>query len=105
MDELHDKKMAKMLLELRADDGFTIRWLVREKARRFSGYFLSLAVILGVLAFCGWWLAFSLLISFAAGVGFCYLHWFRSRQRHWPLDKRIIDWDVVKKISEDEPSA
>ena len=43
--------------------------------------------------------------SFLLGMLFVYVRWFRGQRDVWPFAMKIINWDVVQELSEDEPSA
>jgi hypothetical protein len=34
-----------------------------------------------------------------------YVRWLRGMRRSWPFLSRVMNWDEVMRISEDEPSA
>jgi hypothetical protein len=98
-----DKIRAKQLLETR-QHGYKILPFFRLRARRYTFYSLLFAVILFLLAVNGFWFAFGSVFSFLLGLLFVYVRWLRGQRNVWPFAVKIINWDVVKKISEDESS-
>ena len=104
MRDLNDRIRAKRLLEAR-EHGFAILPFFRRSAPRYVLYSIPFAVVLGFLAFDGLWSAFGMVVSFLLGLLVCYVRWFRGQRRVWPFARKIINWDLVTKLSEDEPSA
>lgn len=104
MKEINDRIRAKRLLEARKHR-FAIVPFARSRALRYLLYGLSAAVILGLLAFRGMWSALGMVTSFLLGMAICYFHWYRGQRRVWPFAERVIDWDLVQKLSEDDSSA
>jgi hypothetical protein len=99
-----DKIMAKRLLVARSH-GFAILPFMRLNASRYIFYSIPFAGLLVWFAFSGLWFAFGLVVSFLLGLLYLYLQWLLSMRKSWPFLSRITNWDVVKMISEDEPSA
>jgi len=77
----------------------------RLNAIRYTLYSVPFAVILLVLAISGSWHVFGLVVSLMLGLLCVYVRWFRGQRNVWPFAMKIINWDVVQKLSEDEPSA
>ena len=77
----------------------------RSRVLRYLLYGLSVAVILGLLSFSGMWSALGMVISFFLGLSVCYLYWYQGQRRVWPFAERVIDWDLVQKLSEDDSFA
>jgi hypothetical protein len=93
--------MAKRLLITRTH-GFTLLPLFRLRARDYILYSLLFAAILFLLAVSGLWLAFGWTVSFLLGMVFVYIRWLRGMRRSWPFLSRVMDWDEIKRTSEDE---
>lgn len=104
MKNLSDKMRAKQQLEARKH-GYKVLPFFRLRARPYTFYSLFFAVILFLLAVNGFWFAFGMTGSFLLGMLFVYVRWFRGQRDVWPFAMKIINWDVVQKLSEDEPSA
>lgn len=104
MKRINDRIRAKRLLEARKH-GFKILPFLRLRAIPYAFYVGLSAIILCLLAFNGFWFAFDLVVSFLAGMLFVYVRWLRGQRNVWPFSIKIINWDVVQKFSEDEPSA
>jgi len=104
MRKINDRIRAKRLLEAR-EHGFAILPFFRRNAGRYILYFIPFAVVLGLLAFKAFWCAFGMVVSFLTGLCFCYVRWFSGQRRVWPFAKKVINWDIVTKMSEDESSA
>jgi len=104
MQKTTDKIMAKRLLVTRSH-GFTIRLFMRRNAGRYILYSVPFAGLLAWFAFSGSWFAFGLVVSFLLGLLYLYLQWLLSMRKSWPFLSSVTNWDLVKKISEDEPSA
>lgn len=101
MKEINDRIRAKRLLEARKHR-FAIVPFARSRALRYLLYGLAAAVILCVLAFRGMWSALGMATSFLLGMAVCYFYWYRGQRRVWPFAERVIDWDLVQKLSEDD---
>jgi hypothetical protein len=99
-----DKMMAKRLLVARCH-GFTILAFMRLNVRRYIFYSIPFVGLLVWFAFTGSWFAFGLVASFLLGLIFLYLQWLFSMRKSWPFLSRVTNWDVVKRIADDEPSA
>jgi hypothetical protein len=104
MQKASDKIMARRLLVTRSH-GFMIPLFMRVNVRRYIFYFVPFAGLLVWFAFSGLWFAFGLVVSFLLGLLYLYLQWLLSMRKSWPFLSRITNWDMVKRISEDEPSA
>jgi len=102
--DFRDRIRAKRLLEAR-EHGFAVLPFFRRGARRYVLYFLPSAVVLGFLAFGGWWWSFGMVASFLLGALLFYVRWFRGQQRVWSFVNKVIDWDIVTKLSNGEPLA
>lgn len=97
-----DKIRALQHLEARKH-GFKILPLLRLRAKRYAFYSGLFAIILFLLAFNGFWFAFDLAVAFLAGMLFVYFRWLRGQRNLWPFATKIINWDLVRKLSEDDP--
>ena len=104
MQKTTHKIMAQRLLVARSH-GFTILAFMRQNARRYILYSVPFAGLLVWFAFSGSWFAFGLVASFLLGLLYLYLQWLLSMRKMWPFISRVTNWDVVKEISEDDPSA
>jgi hypothetical protein len=104
MKNRSDKIRALQHLEARKH-GFKILPLFRLRAKRYAFYSGLFAVILFFLAYSGFWFGFDLVVSFLAGMFFVYIRWLLGQRNLWPFAMKIINWDVVQKLSEDEPTA
>jgi hypothetical protein len=102
MKNSSDKIRALQHIEARKH-GFKILPLLRLRAKRYAFYSGLFAIILFLLAFSGFWFAFDLVVSFLAGMLFVYFRWLRGQRNLWPFAMKIINWDVVRKLSEDDP--
>jgi hypothetical protein len=105
MKKISDKILAKRLLELRERGGYSFPIFVRINSKRYRFWGIYFGVILALLSFFGDWPVFGLVVSFALGMLFCDSNWFRGQKIYWPFNEKVINWDAVKKISDDEPSA
>ena len=104
MKRTNDKIMAKRLLVAR-NHGFTILPFIRLNAKRYISYSVPFAGLLTWFAFRGSWVAFGAVVSFLLGLFYLYLQWLLGMRKSWPFLSRVMNWDEVKKISENEPSA
>lgn len=104
MRAINDRIRAKRLLEARKH-AFAILPFMRLNAPRYIVYSVLFAVILLLLALSGLWSVFGFVVSFLLGMSFVYIRWLRGQRNVWPFATKIINWDVVHKIAEDESSA
>jgi len=104
MNPINDRIRAKRLLEAR-EHGFAILPFMRRNAGRYILYSVPFAAVLCLFAIIGSWFAFGCVVSFILGLLFVYVRWFRGQRNVWPFAMKIINWDIVRKLSEDEPSA
>jgi hypothetical protein len=104
MKPTNDRIRAKRLLEAR-EHGFAILPFMRRNAGRYALYSFPFAALLFLFAMIGSWFAFGCVVSFVLGLLFVYARWFRGQRRVWPFAMKIINWDIVTKLSEDEPTA
>jgi|ERR1041384_1637738 hypothetical protein len=105
MKKVSDKILAKRLLEIRERGGYKLSFFIRINAKRYWFCGIYFGVILGWLAVNGGWLIFAPVASFALGMLFCDANWFQGQKKYWPFNEKIVNWDAVKRISEDESSA
>ncbi|HXB58928.1 MAG TPA: hypothetical protein VNU95_05170 [Candidatus Acidoferrales bacterium] len=103
MKKYSDKTRARHLLEAR-EHGFRILPFFRHRARHYTFYAVLCAATLVFLAVARFWFAFALAVSFLMGVALFYFRWLFGQMHVWPFAMKVINWDVVKKISNDEPS-
>lgn len=103
MKTINDRIRAKRLLEARKHK-FAFLPFIRLSAGRYTLYSVPFAIVLLWLAFTGLWSAFGFVVSFMLGMLFVYIRWFRGQRQVWPFAMKIINWDVVQKFAEDEPS-
>jgi hypothetical protein len=104
MKPSNDRIRAKQLLEAR-EHGFALLPFMRRNAGRYALCSLPFAALLIWFAMIGYWFAFGCLVSFLFGLLFVYVRWFRGQRSVWPFAMKIINWDIVRKLSEDEPPA
>jgi hypothetical protein len=104
MKKASDKILATRLLEIRERGGYSFSLFVRINAKRYRFWSIYFGVILVLLGIAGDWIPFGLVVSFALGMLFCDSNWFRGQKIYWPFNEKVINWDAVKKISDDEPS-
>ena len=102
MRPINDRIRAKRLLEAR-EHGFAILPFMRRNAGRYALYSLPFAALLFLFAIIGFWFAFGCVVSFLFGLLFVYVRWFLGQRSGWPFAVKIINWDIVTKLSEDEP--
>jgi hypothetical protein len=101
---ISDKTRAKLLLEIRERGGYpTIFRHICRNAKRYIAYSIPFAFILVLLAFDRSWSAFGWVISLMLGLLCVYIRAFRGQKRSWPYAEKIINWDIVKQISENDP--
>jgi hypothetical protein len=92
------------LLELRERGGQKLLPNIRYSSKQLLFVYPYVALILGYLAFRGDWPDFKLVGSFALGYLVFQIQYFQARMLIWPFNEKAINWDIVKKISEDESS-
>jgi hypothetical protein len=100
-----DKRRARYLLEVREQGGPKLLHFIRVNEMRYIfliGYF---ALFSGCLAFTGQWFLFWIFVGFSLGVLVADLSWLRGTQKSWPFVSRTMNWDEVKRVSDEEPSA
>jgi hypothetical protein len=105
MKKITDKTRARMLLETRERGGYKALPFIRTNAKGYLFIVIYVSVFLAFLAFTDAWVAFGYVAFFVAGILLRDVSWFIGIRRSWPFLSKIVNWDEVKKISDDEPSA
>jgi len=100
-----DKVLATRLLQSRDVESLKFGSFVRANKRRHLGFLVLVLIPTVGLLSAGSWLGFGFVVAFALGYWFCEHQWFRGIRESWRFNKRVTNWDLVKKISDDEPSA
>jgi hypothetical protein len=100
-----DKVFATQLLKQREVESLRLRSYFRARYKVYLGILVLFVLWLAMFISAGLWSGFGLGIAFILGFFYSeYIH-FRAHREYFPFSRRVINWDLVKKISEDEPSA
>ena len=105
MKKLTDKTRARLLLEMRERGGYKVLPFIRTNARGYLFIGIWFAAMFAFLIYAGVWVGVACLACYLLGVLLRDVSWFIGLRRSWPFHSKVINWDEVKKISEDEPSA
>lgn len=105
MKKLTDKTRAKLLLETRTRGGYKVLPFIRTNAKGYLFIGIYFSIFLVLLALTDGWVAFGYVAFFLVGILLRDVSWFIGIRRSWPFLSKVVNWDEVKKISEDEPSA
>src|SRR5437879_13797921 len=96
-----DKRQARYLLEVREQGGHRFFHFVRTNKLRY----IFLAVYSGgfsaYLVFTSQWFLFWVFASLIFGVLLADLSWLRGMKKSWPFMSRALNWDEVKKASDE----
>ena len=105
MKKLSDKTLATRMLRAREDGGYRFLPFVRMNARGYCFLLIFFGVFSGWLAFIGAWPVFGVVIGSLFGVLLRDVSWVIGVNRTWPFVMKVTDWDAVRKLSDEEPSA
>ena len=98
MKDTDDKTLARWMLQAHKDGGYRFSTFVRMNSSGYKIIVVALGVIFGLSAYSGHWQAFLLLACyFFGGLGRDVL-WFSSLNKSWPFEDKVINWDAVQKI-------
>ena len=103
--KLTDKTRARLLLATREQGGYKFLRFIRTNKKGYLFIGIYFLVFLAFLAFTSAWVAFGYVAFFLAGILLRDVSWFVGIRRSWPFHSKVIDWDKVKKVAEDESSA
>ena len=78
---------------------------VRANAKGYLVLGIWFAIGLAFLAFTNAWVAFGYVAFFFCGTLLRDVSWFVSLRTSWPFVSKVINWDDVKKISDDDTLA
>ena len=53
-------------------------------------------------AFTGAWFVFWILISVVLGILLSDMSWLRAMQKGWPFISRVMDWETVKRVADED---
>jgi hypothetical protein len=101
MLKITDKRRAKYLLEVREQGGHRFLHFVRTNKMRYIiiiGYFGAFS---GYMAFTDQWFFFWVIAAFGVGTLVADLTWLRGMKKSWPFMSRALNWDEVKKVSDE----
>jgi len=105
MKKIPDKKLARTLLQTHEQGGYKVLPFLRTNAKGYLFVGIYFPLIMAFFAFTGCWDSFGYMAFFLVGILLRDVSWFIGMRRSWPFVSKIINWDEVKKISNDEPSA
>jgi hypothetical protein len=101
MKNTDDKTLAKLMLQTHKDGGYRFVPFVCMNASGYMIIVIALGVVFGLSAYTGDWKAFVLLACyFVGGLGRDVL-WFSGLNKSWPFEDKIINWDMVQKIADE----
>ena len=105
MRKISDKAMAKWLLDGHERGGHTAGSFLRRNAKRYYYILAFFIIILTFFGMAGCWMVFAVVSGFAAGLLFSDWRWFKGMGAYWAFYEKVMDWDAIKKLSDDKPSA
>jgi hypothetical protein len=105
MKNISDKSHARQLLEIRDRGGYELIPFLRANAPSYLWFYMYFTFGLIFLSPTESWAAFWFVTFVFLGIVLRDLIRFTYMRKSWSFQLKVINWDEVKKISEDEPSA
>jgi len=93
-----DQDRARWLLARREQGG------VRANSRRLVLVTFCFCLLLAVPTLAGYGVVPDIFLGLFLGIFLCLLQRSYNTQRNWTFNEKIIDWNVVRKLSETEPT-
>jgi hypothetical protein len=104
MLKITDKRRAKYLLEVREQGGHKFFHFVRTNKMRYIVILGYDGIVCTFLALTSQWFFFWVFAAFGIGSLVADLSWLRGMKKSWPFMSKALNWDEVKKISDEQPS-
>jgi hypothetical protein len=101
MKDTDDKTLANWMLQTHKDGGYRFIPFVRMNASAYMIIIIALGVIFGSSAYTGHWKAFVLLACYFIGGLSRDVLWFSGLNKSWPFEDKVINWDAVQKIADE----
>jgi len=104
MNQLSDQILAKRMLEMH-DRGYSFALFFRRSAKNYLlvlSCFGSGLIAFGLLQL---WIPFNLILGLSAGCLLRDIGWFRAISKTWPFSLKVTDWDKVRRLAEETPTA
>jgi hypothetical protein len=101
MFKITDKRRARYLLEVRDQGGHRFLHFVRTNKMRYIALVIIDGGLLGYFAAADAWFFFWVFASLSFGSIVADLSWLRGMKKSWPFMSRALNWDEVKKISDE----
>jgi hypothetical protein len=105
MKNMAEKMQARRLLKTRERGGLDFLTFLRASARRSLFFYIYFTFGLMFLSPTDTWASFWFVAFLFFTIMLRDVIEFMNARKSWPFLSKIINWDEVKKISEDEPSA
>ena len=101
MFKITDKRRAKYLLEVREQGGHKFLHFVGTNKMRYVTLGIYDIVFLSYFAATNSWFFFWVFASLVVGSIVADLSWLRGLKKSWPFMSRALNWEEVKKVSEE----
>ena len=105
MRELTAKDLARSMLLLRDNYGYSVVQHFRTNAKGYLFFFMYFGALFGLTVFIQWWTACAAIGGVVFGCLMRDFGWLRSAKKTWPFSLEIIDWQKVEKLADEKPTA
>ena len=102
MKKITDKTRARLLLEAKERGGHTLVSFARANAKGYIIFGIYFGIALALLGFINAWVAFGYVAFLFSGFLLRDVTWFVAHRRIWPFTDKVINWEMVKKLSDDD---
>jgi hypothetical protein len=104
-EALRDKLIASRMIEIRERGGQSYGQFLRWSVRPYLIGILYLGVALTVLYLMELYPLFYWVLGMFLGMYLRDFGWVRKTRKTWPFTLKVTDWDMVRRIAEQEPSS
>src|SRR5712671_6451164 len=105
MNKYSDQVLAKQLLEAREHGNrFTFKRYLQQSTRSYFIFFCYWALPLIAFGLLQMWVPFWIIVGCVAGSLQRDISWAIRSFESWPFTSKVIDWDKVQKLAEEQPA-
>jgi hypothetical protein len=106
MKKTSDKTMAVRMLQRKKDGGHRFLPFIRMNAKGYTMIGICCGACMGWFAYARVWTGFACLVCYLFGALLRDVSWVISMNRTWPFVERVINWEIVQKMADqNDPSA
>ena len=101
MKDTDDKTLARWTLQAHKDGGYRFSLFIRMNSSGYRIIVIALFGIFGLSAYSGHYQAFTLFACYSIGGLVQDVLWFSGLNKIWPFEDKVINWNVVQKIADE----